>query len=973
MHGRRSSRSMRIVHSSTSSSEDIVSATQDGRASRVVRVIPIGSTSRRLVRVVQDPPPDTSSQNVRIVQRKGSSSQVHLYESSDISSGEQSELAGLRVYRRKSESSPKIRVSNEVQSSEEDKRVYIIKGDESSARVQVRLAGEEERLVGQSVIMQDSSSPVRVKLVKDDGPQTIHVYQKDPPPPPRLRIIKEPPEPPQTLYVHQKEPSEPAQLRLIKEPADPPQTFHVHQKEPSEPAQLHLIKEPADAPQTFHVHQKEPSPPAQLHIIKEQPDPPQTFHIHQKEPTRPPQLHLIREPPGPAQTFHIRQKEPAPPPEVHVIKQQCTPPMPLHIIQKEPPPPPQIHIIKQPAPPPQTFHVIQKEPAPPPQLHIVKQATQAPPPVHVVQKEPAPPAQLHLVKEPPPPPQTFHVRQKEPAPPAQLHLIKEPAGPPQTFHVRQQEPAPPPELHLIKEPAEPAKTFHVHQQEPTPPPELHVIKDAAPPPQTVHVHQKEPTPPPNIQIIKDPAPPPKTIHLHDQGSGTQLRVVKDAGPQAVHVHEDDSASQVRVVKARRSSARRASGLQGEQAMQLRVLRSGAKSELVCLRQSQSSSSLRLKIQERTKRTVQVLGAESRNTFGGSWTGRNVAFAWQPVRPVSKMAGPICCRATLAFLLIALLPVSNARNHRLSLKGEQRRYFSVTTFGFLVGGELNVEVEALSFSPSTNRVGFSLTRTPTDSVNPYPDGRIEGCPLDEVKEDMYVLTLALDTSENRGLVLRCNRNFSDLDVRLQPNWRPQPRMVRQTSAVQPVLRARRDTNAVTTTTAVPTTPKPVATPSATIVGCHAGTSSPVHRDAVDGVTVYSFQFGVSIKEAHEGLYSLYFHNCLVNPLGFLNNSANLSVSISERNEGSFLSAGEIPLPQVYFLMAVVFFAAGCYWIYLLRQRRHVLSGVKLHRVQSHDGRRWPKQGQRCSCLRHKPLSHIQSSAISSRVSECKLCL
>ncbi|XP_072141967.1 protein GPR107 [Dermacentor andersoni] len=320
-----------------------------------------------------------------------------------------------------------------------------------------------------------------------------------------------------------------------------------------------------------------------------------------------------------------------------------------------------------------------------------------------------------------------------------------------------------------------------------------------------------------------------------------------------------------------------------------------------------------------------------------------------------MAGRICLLAVLVFFLIGLLPAGDARNHRLSLKGEQRRYFSVTTFGFLVGGELNIEVEALSFAPSTNRVGFSLTRTPTDSVNPYPDGRIEGCPLDEVKEDMYVLTLALDTSGNRErLVLRCNRNFSDLPVSHQENWRPQPRTVRQTSAVQQLFRARRDAEADVlqtvqgTPSSSPKAAQPTVAPVAatatlsestkkastappsqqTTVGRCASANLPVHKDIVDGVAVYSFQFGVSIdKEAHEGLYSLYFHNCLVGSLGFLNNSANLSVSISERNDGSFLSAGEIPLPQVYFLMAVVFFAVGCYWIYLLRQRKQ--EAYKIH--------------------------------------------
>ncbi|CAN7937048.1 unnamed protein product [Ixodes hexagonus] len=248
--------------------------------------------------------------------------------------------------------------------------------------------------------------------------------------------------------------------------------------------------------------------------------------------------------------------------------------------------------------------------------------------------------------------------------------------------------------------------------------------------------------------------------------------------------------------------------------------------------------------------------------------------------------------SLVFILLILFPPYDARNHRLSLKGEQRRYFSVTTFGFFVGGSLNVEVEKLSFSPSSNKVGFSLTRTPTDSVNPYPDGRIDGCPLDEVKEDMYVLTLTLETTGgSERLKARCNRNFSDLTVTHQENWKPQPRSIRQTNVGQ-LYRARRDTQQAVAPTSDQAGPQGnaaqkvgtsngIATqvaPNKQFSGRCDNVSLPLHKEAVDGVAVYSFQFEVHIdKEAYEGLYSLYFHNCYVSPLGISNNSANLSVS------------------------------------------------------------------------------------------------
>ncbi|XP_064457558.1 protein GPR107-like [Ornithodoros turicata] len=297
------------------------------------------------------------------------------------------------------------------------------------------------------------------------------------------------------------------------------------------------------------------------------------------------------------------------------------------------------------------------------------------------------------------------------------------------------------------------------------------------------------------------------------------------------------------------------------------------------------------------------------------------------------------------LLLLCFPVYDARNHRLSLTNEPRRFFTVTTFGFFVGGNLNVEVEKLSFFPKSNKVGFSLTRTATDSVNPYPDGRIEGCPLDEVKEDMYVLTLALRQNRNLSdeLVLLCNQNFSELTISHVENWKPQLRTPRQTGVhenyrsirsipgepsdveqkvAQPVI----DNN-----TRVATSAKALPKQSS---GKCPNVVIPLQKIIqVDGTIVYSFQFSIDIeRKEYEGLYSLYFHNCYHSFAEMMNSSANLSLTISEKNDGSFLSAGEIPLPQVYFLMSISFFAAGCYWIHTLRQRRqdtfkiHYLMGL-----------------------------------------------
>lgn len=47
---------------------------------------------------------------------------------------------------------------------------------------------------------------------------------------------------------------------------------------------------------------------------------------------------------------------------------------------------------------------------------------------------------------------------------------------------------------------------------------------------------------------------------------------------------------------------------------------------------------------------------------------------------------------------------------------------------------------------------------------------------------------------------------------------------------------------------------------------------------------------------------------------------LKISIVENNGENYLSAGEMPLPNLYFLMSFIFLIAGCVWITVLRKKR-----------------------------------------------------
>uniref|UniRef100_A0A1W7RAF0 Protein GPR107 n=1 Tax=Hadrurus spadix TaxID=141984 RepID=A0A1W7RAF0_9SCOR len=106
--------------------------------------------------------------------------------------------------------------------------------------------------------------------------------------------------------------------------------------------------------------------------------------------------------------------------------------------------------------------------------------------------------------------------------------------------------------------------------------------------------------------------------------------------------------------------------------------------------------------------------------------------------------------------------------------------------------------------------------------------------------------------------------------------------------------------------------------------------PLDKNMAGSISTYSLQFRVVIDDdKYEGLYSLYFHNCANNGGGFEEamTAVNLSLSIIEQNYDNYLSAGEIPLPRLYFTMSFVFFVAGCAWIYALRKKKQ--ESFKIH--------------------------------------------
>ncbi|XP_016986261.1 protein GPR107 [Drosophila rhopaloa] len=98
-----------------------------------------------------------------------------------------------------------------------------------------------------------------------------------------------------------------------------------------------------------------------------------------------------------------------------------------------------------------------------------------------------------------------------------------------------------------------------------------------------------------------------------------------------------------------------------------------------------------------------------------------------------------------------------------------------------------------------------------------------------------------------------------------------------------------------------------------------------KETINNVNYYSFNFSMLVATPDdEGLYNLYFHAC---PNYHSSKIMSFNVDIEENNNGNYLSAGEMPLPALYFMMSLLFFLSGLFWVFILRKSKHTV--YKIH--------------------------------------------
>jgi hypothetical protein len=255
--------------------------------------------------------------------------------------------------------------------------------------------------------------------------------------------------------------------------------------------------------------------------------------------------------------------------------------------------------------------------------------------------------------------------------------------------------------------------------------------------------------------------------------------------------------------------------------------------------------------------------------------------------------------TQVCLIITLFCVSCfGRIHKLDITNDGRKYIALSTFGFYQGGILDVRLKNFRATPENDSAtfGFSLDRTINDAMNPYLDSHQEHCILqDPVNKanDAAIIYFILEL-KNKKLKIKCEDQQL---VHIYKNGDDVPTLL----SVH--RQKRQDAN-----------------------HC-SNLNFDITSEVIKGKTYYNANFTLSVATvAEEGLYNLYFHSCPNYQPG-TEVTVDFTIEIVEHNMSSFLSAGEMPLPALYFMMAILFLLSGMFWVFLLRQSRHPV--FKIH--------------------------------------------
>ncbi|XP_051898034.1 protein GPR108-like isoform X1 [Pristis pectinata] len=298
-----------------------------------------------------------------------------------------------------------------------------------------------------------------------------------------------------------------------------------------------------------------------------------------------------------------------------------------------------------------------------------------------------------------------------------------------------------------------------------------------------------------------------------------------------------------------------------------------------------------------------------------------------------------------FLLLLAVVGTTGRIHHLTLKDDTRSKVHLNTFGFYTNGTLLVNLTSLQLRTDIALekilIGFSFSKTKTDGVSAYTGDDSDVCSLRKynnlIGESLTLFKFNLKnntvsmkkSSQQSKLLISVLSDGKDLNLgdtaSVKKDSKPTQDKERKgdeqkmSSSGNTRRKRGKDDNKNKEPTKGKVEPtKQQAKPQ---------TYEEVFELRKENSS-YSFKFSVKIpSQSEEGLYTLSFHNCYDTVSGSKMVSFDMTVEITARNLQNYLSAGEIPLPLLYLVMAGFFFTAALFWVYLLLKHRY--SVFKIH--------------------------------------------
>lgn len=328
---------------------------------------------------------------------------------------------------------------------------------------------------------------------------------------------------------------------------------------------------------------------------------------------------------------------------------------------------------------------------------------------------------------------------------------------------------------------------------------------------------------------------------------------------------------------------------------------------------------------------------------------------------------------LILLLLISFKYTLSLKHHLVLNDDPRVYATVSSFGYLRDGRLDVIVQNLTLWPDPSEIpqgkfGFILIRSPDHMRNPYLMEENFDTTRNTCMETRFLNRINVDTikmsidPDKSKVIFECSgkqklpaiiplpsnskRNNHDSHASYIHRYSKRAIVISSSSSLSPPLLAPANSLPLSSSSSSSSLESNYNDDNFIPEKMHREEFSTICPNTEDlplvikqdymGRNTYGFNFTMRIQdELEEGFYYLMFHNCRGRrAMGPHETSTrfNLSMLIYEKNYPEiYLSAGLIPLPQMYFVLSVMFFLIGCIWLNFISRQKD--STLRIHHLMS----------------------------------------